>query len=356
MTDEAHDSVRVTSRINNDPKKQSEEAVSEKNGEASTGPEYELIHGNSFGVLENEFEENSIHAVVTDPPYGVVEFETAQLKKMREGAGGVWRAPPELDGIKRKPIPRFTELTEDDMENLRNFFRKFGEAVERVLRPGGHVFVASTQLLMHEVSKQLSEVGLERRDVLVREVKTLRGGDRPKDAHNHPEFSKVSSMPRVYWEPWLLYRKPFDQRLDGNLDEYRTGGLRRESNDKPFTDLIGDGKTPKNEKVISQNAHPGEEYTKEAHPNLKPQGLMRELCHAALPLREGTILDPFMGSGSTVAAAHALGYDAVGIEIDETFYKMAENAIPKLAEVSTDIEKRNDIQEHSPQTRSLFDF
>ena len=348
MTGEAHDHIHHTSHSDTDHRKQSEAAVPKKTGQASTGPEYELIHGNSFGVLENEFPENSIHAVVTDPPYGVVEFETAQLEKMREGAGGVWRVPPELDGIKRKPVPRFTELTEDDMENLRNFFRKLGEAVERVLRPGGHVFVASTQLLMHEVSKQLSEAGLERRDVLVRGVKTLRGGDRPKGAHDHAEFKHVSSMPRVCWEPWLLYRKPFDQRLDETLAEYQTGGLRRESDARPFTDFIADGKTPKSERAISQTAHPGDEDTKEAHPNLKPQGLMRELCHAALPLREGTILDPFMGSGSTVAAAHALGYDAVGIEIDETFYKMAENAIPELAKLSTEIDKRDDIQDGSP--------
>ena len=317
---------------------------------------YNLFQGNSFGVLEKEFEENSIHAVVTDPPYGVVEFETANVEKMRDGTGGIWRIPPELDGNKRKPLPRFTTLTKKDKEKLRNFFQQFGEAIERVLRPGGHVFVACTQLLMHEVSKQLDEAGLERRDVLVRETKTLRGGDRPKGAHDHPEFKNVSSMPRVYWEPWLLYRKPFDQRLDENLEEWQTGGLRRESDDRPFTDLLGNGKTPKGERVISKNAHPGDDSEKESHPNLKPQKLMRELCHAALPLREGTILDPFMGSGSTVAAAHALGYDAAGIEIDETFFKMAENAIPKLAEVPTEIEKRDDVKEHRTQSRSLSDF
>lgn len=318
--------------------------------------EYDLYQGNSFGILEEEFEENSIHAVVTDPPYSVIEFETANVEKMREGTGGVWRIPPELDGSKRKPLPRFTVLTEDDRDKLRNFFRTFGEAVERILRPGGHVFVACTQLLMHEVSKQLDEAGLERRDVLVRETKTLRGGDRPKGAHDHPEYKMVSSMPRVYWEPWLLYRKPFDSRLEENLDQWQTGGLRRESNERPFTDLLGNGKTPKEETEIVRNAHPGSEEEAEAHPNLKPQKLMRELCHAALPLQEGVILDPFMGSGSTIAAAHALGYDAVGIELDETFYQMAENAIPELTKVPTEIEKRDDVQEHSTQSRSLSDF
>ncbi|MFC6975556.1 DNA-methyltransferase [Halomicroarcula sp. GCM10025709] len=317
---------------------------------------YELYQGNSFGVLPEEFEDNSVHAIVTDPPYGVVEFETANVEKMREGTGGVWRIPPELDGNKRKPLPRFTTLTADDKDKLRNFFETFGEAVERVLRPGGHVFLATTQLLMHEVSKQLDAAGLERRDVLVRETKTLRGGDRPKGAHDHPEYQNVSSMPRVYWEPWLLYRKPFDGRLDDNLSEWQTGGLRRESDDRPFTDLLGNGKTPKEETEIVKDAHPGDEEERVAHPNLKPQKLMRELCHAALPLREGTILDPFMGSGSTVAAAHALGYDAVGIELDETFYQMAEEAIPELTKVPTEIEQRDDVTAHRTESQSLSDF
>jgi site-specific DNA-methyltransferase (adenine-specific) len=317
---------------------------------------YDLIHGNSFEILEEEFPDNHFHAVVTDPPYGVIEFAEENVEKMRDGVGGVWRIPPELDGNERKPLPRFTVLTESDKEMLQEFFHKLGKVLESKLRPGGHVFIASTQLLMHYVSNGFDEAGLERRDVLVRETKTLRGGDRPKGAHDHPIFKNVSSMPRVYWEPWLLYRKPFDGKLTENLEEWQTGGLRRESDDRPFTDLLGNGKTPKEETRIVKKAHPGSDDKAEAHPNLKPQKLMRELCHAALPLREGQILDPFMGSGSTIAAAHALDYDAVGIELDEIFYKMAKNAIPELAEISTEIERREDVKEHRSQSRSLSDF
>jgi site-specific DNA-methyltransferase (adenine-specific) len=58
---------------------------------------------------------------------------------------------------------------------------------------------------------------------------------------------------------------------------------------------------------------------------------MRQVVRASLPLGVGTVLDPFMGGGSTVAAALAVGYESIGIECDPVFYRMAERAIPELA-------------------------
>ena len=52
---------------------------------------------------------------------------------------------------------------------------------------------------------------------------------------------------------------------------------------------------------------------------------------ALLPLGRGVILDPFLGSGSTVAAARAVGYEAIGVEIDETYFTQARDNIPRLA-------------------------
>jgi site-specific DNA-methyltransferase (adenine-specific) len=62
---------------------------------------------------------------------------------------------------------------------------------------------------------------------------------------------------------------------------------------------------------------------------------MRWLVRASLPLGKGTILDPFMGAGSTIAAAKSLGIKSVGVELDTKYFAMARSAIPKLAELKT---------------------
>jgi site-specific DNA-methyltransferase (adenine-specific) len=68
------------------------------------------------------------------------------------------------------------------------------------------------------------------------------------------------------------------------------------------------------------------------HPSLKPQRFLRQIVRAALPLGQGVILDPFMGSGSTIAAASACGLRSVGLEINPEYFRLAVNAIPLLAD------------------------
>jgi site-specific DNA-methyltransferase (adenine-specific) len=55
------------------------------------------------------------------------------------------------------------------------------------------------------------------------------------------------------------------------------------------------------------------------------------VVRAALPMGQGVILDPFAGSGSTLAAANAVGYESIGIERDPEYVSMAKNAISRLS-------------------------
>jgi DNA modification methylase len=263
--------------------------------------------------------ECSIHAIVTDPPYGLREYTTEEKRKLRDRTGGVWRIPPAFDGCQRSPVPRFTVLTESDLQQLRTFFASFAKKALRILVPGGHLFIASSPLLSHLVYIPLIAAGFEKRGEIIRLVQTLRGGDRPKNAHK--EFSDVTVMPRSAWEPWGLFRKPCEGRVQDNLRKWKTGGLRRVAADAPFLDVILSSPTRAEERKIAP------------HPSLKPQAFMRQIVRASLPLGSGILLDPFMGAGATVAAAVAVGYTSIGVEIDPMFFAMAEKAIPALSSV-----------------------
>ena len=65
---------------------------------------------------------------------------------------------------------------------------------------------------------------------------------------------------------------------------------------------------------------------KNTHPTVKPVELMKYLCRLVTP-KGGTVLDPFMGSGSTGMAAKDEGFDFIGIEKDEEYFKICESRI-----------------------------
>ena len=201
----------------------------------------------------------SIHAVVTDPPYGLVEYTPKEQEKLRRGRGGVWRLPPSFDGCKRSPLPRFTTLTALDLTRMERFFHRWGRELVRGLVPGAHAMVASNPLVVQRVTTALVSAGFEPRGQIIRLVMTMRGGDRPKNAHQ--EFDGVSVMPRSMWEPWILVRKPIEGRVKDNLRRWGTGGLRRPSTERPFGDVIRSHPTRASERAIAP------------HPSLKPQGI-----------------------------------------------------------------------------------
>lgn len=264
-----------------------------------------------------ELPPNSIHAVVTDPPYGLIEYEDKDHDKLKRGRGGVWRFPPSFDGANRKPLPRFTVLSREEITGLYNFFGALAYGLQRALVPGGHIFIASNPLLSSLTFHAFQQAGLEKRGEVIRLVQTLRGGDRPKGAEK--EFPDVSVMARSCSEPWGIFRKPFTGTVAENLRQWGTGGLRRISDDEPFKDVIVCSPTRGREKEIAP------------HPSLKPQRFMRQVVRAALPLGIGIVYDPFAGSGSTLAAAEAVGYHSIGTDRDTGYYALAREAFGALS-------------------------
>ncbi len=277
-----------------------------------------LIEGDCCSLL-GCMEQGSLHAIVTDPPYGIKEYDVDQLAKRSSGQGGIWRIPPNFDGSRRMPLPRFTALTLADRMRIDEYFYYWGRLALRVMRPGGHLIIACNSFLSQVVYTALVRAGFEYRGEFVRLVMTLRGGDRPKNSEK--EYSDVCTLPRSAFEPWGSFRKPIPNgmKVSDCLARYGTGGLRRSVNGSQLRDVIPSERTPKAERAIAD------------HPSLKPQSFMRTIVRAALPLGTGVVLDPFMGAGSTVAAGIAVGYSVAGIERLSDYYGTAKTAVPKLA-------------------------
>lgn len=73
------------------------------------------------------------------------------------------------------------------------------------------------------------------------------------------------------------------------------------------------------------------------HPTVKPTALMRYLCRLVTP-PGGVVLDPFMGSGSTLKAAELEGFSGIGIELSAEYIAIAKRRIAGDAPLFADVE------------------
>jgi len=89
-------------------------------------------------------------------------------------------------------------------------------------------------------------------------------------------------------------------------------------------DFVGGGDGTKHNKVSMRV---------NTHPTVKPQELMKYLCRMVTP-KGGTVLDPFMGSGSTGCAAKDEGFEFIGIEKEKEYFDIAEARIKVTSPLS----------------------
>jgi len=115
-----------------------------------------------------------------------------------------------------------------------------------------------------------------------------------------------------------------------NVERTDYGGFHSEEG------LINNGRNPENRELM-----------KNPHPTVKPVNLMKYLCRLVTP-KNGIVLDPFMGSGTTGIAATQEGFNFVGIEMDDEYIKIANYRISHWVE-----EKQELILEQRRQ-KTLF--
>lgn len=308
--------------------------------------QYRIFNASCYGLAG--LEPDSIHALVTDPPYGI------------SYQNHYWD----------KDLPS-KQIWEDCL---------------RVLKPGAFGLVFSSVRLMHRLMVDLEDSGFLIKDVLFwaylngmpksRDValdidkelgveSTVVGkydyvqGYKKGGADNYYtgseklkrapasdlgiEFKGAGLGIKPAYEPVILIQKPVQKGLSvaQNIIRHKTGALNLEETRIPYAK--GEGK-------VGHNPHPAGRVTSNmlrtdafedgydkffavpkvrqhaedfnSHPTLKPVELMHHLVK--LVSFEGqTVLDPFMGSGSTGVAALALKRIFIGYELEQQYFDIA---------------------------------
>ena len=283
---------------------------------------FDLHHGDCLQVLAT-LPDACVDAVVTDPPYGLAFM------------GKRW----DYD------VPS----------------KEIWEQCLRVLKPGGHLLAFAGTRTQHRMAVNIEDAGFEIRDMIA----WVYSQGFPKSHNLKGEWEGFGTALKPSLEPVTMARKPFSQTVAANVLQHGTGALNVDgcrvqgpgamkwetprggiwSTDSEATaqlvqntqgrwpaNLIHDG-SDETSALLSDAARFF--YTPKAstaerqgvtHPTVKPLDLMAYLCRLITP-PNGTILDPFMGSGTTIKAAMSEGFKAIGIERDPDYFAMAQQRL-----------------------------
>lgn len=293
-------------------------------------------------ALMADMPDNSVDAIVTDPPYGI-GFQ-----------GRKWdRLPPGRD---------------------------WADQCLRVLKPGGHVVAFGGSRTVHRLTCALEDSGFEIRDV----INWLTWTGFPKSMSvDVAGFEGFQTALKPAAEPAILARKPLEGTVAQNVAKWGTGALhvdacRVRDGDPAWP---GPSRSPKVEHAIeilsmvssdvmtgrwpanvyacpkpsraerdrgceNLSGVSGAEATRRAagsagikspragagrkratlknhHPTVKPVRLMSWLCRLVGGQPGSLILDPFCGSGTTGIAAVGAGFDFIGFEISTEYAEIA---------------------------------
>ena len=138
-----------------------------------------------------------------------------------------------------------------------------------------------------------------------------------RKAHNGFDGKSFKANARTT-RPHLAGRYPTNVLLD----ELASAALTEQASD--VSRFFYTSKPSKKEREAGLDATGGQRAN--VHPTVKPIDLMRYLCRLITP-PNGTVLDPFMGSGSTGCAAALEGFDFVGIEREAEYFEIAQRRI-----------------------------
>jgi site-specific DNA-methyltransferase (adenine-specific) len=259
-------------------------------GTAEKGRSWALVQGDCVEALE-KLPPHSVDVAFADPPYMLSNGGTTCQSGRRVSVNkGAWDAS--------RGIASDTA-----------FQARWLEAVRRVLKPSGTIWVSGTQHVIFSIGYAMQELGFH----LLNTVTWYKPNASPNLACRF--FTHSTEI--------LLWASPSRSRPLAHRFNYRA--MKAVNGGKQMRDLweISERPEPGGEQVIWSVPTPGpREKVHGRHPTQKPLGLLERVV-AASAAPGDLVLDPFSGSGTTGVAAVQAGCRFLGMERDPAYVDLA---------------------------------
>ena len=282
--------------------------------------------GDCFEHLKN-IPDASIDMCLTDPPYFL------------DSLGDDWDSKAvEANKAKKGPVtslPKGMKFDRQQGYKFQEFMNRVSAEVFRVLKPGGFFISFSAARLYHRMTVAVEDAGFEVRDMvgwtyqgqakafsqdhIINKQKNL-SDDEKQDLITQLRGWKTPQL-KPCIEPMCLAQKPTDGIYIDNWQKHGIGLMNTEvSWDGSFPgNIIPCSKPTKNEKGDYNN-----------HVSVKPV----KLCEHLIKLftqPNATVLDPFLGSGTTLVACENTDRNCIGFELSSEYFAIIQQRLADTA-------------------------
>ena len=329
---------------------------------------YRVIHGNNIDILKT-YPANHFDSIVTDPPYGIDflgkawDANTGALETYQEclrvlKPGGhilAFSAARTYHHLAYTLEVAGFEIRDQIMWIYSSGFPKAQkvdgfEGWRTALKPAHEPIVVARKPITQTVAANVLEYGTgainidDCRVEINQEVDDPRLGGKgtwktenmAKNTYGNYEGKSVESSKLGRWPANVIHDG--SDEVVSQFPVTKSGTLTPNMNIKESTGWSGGSKKDRVKSTFESNtgsaarffycakASKSDRETNNNHPTVKPTDLMKYLCRLVTP-KNGVVLDPFMGSGSTGKAAISEGFKFVGIEMSKEYFEIAEQRV-----------------------------
>lgn len=288
-----------------------------------------VMVGDSIELIR-KLQDASVDLILSDIPYGIGLDDWDVLHANTNSAyGGKSPAQDKAGAVfkkRGKPINGWSEADKKIPYEYQEWCSTWANEWLRVLKPGGSVFIFAGRRYAHRCICALEDAGFNFRDML--------GWTRPKAVHRAQRLSVVydrrgDQKSADFWDGWRIGNlkptfepiiwafKPYKITIADNVLEHKLGAY----NQDKFEQYFG-GK----DNIFECGMAAGESGL---HPAQKPIKLIEALIDL-VTIPGQLVVDPFAGSGTTLAAAKSLGRYYIGFESDERYAEIAQKRLHGL--------------------------